>query len=200
MQTTTLPGRPIKKVYDGFISYRHSDRQSAIARALQHALHRFAKPWYRLRAVRLYRDETNLSARPDLWGGIQAALDRSRYLLLMASTEAARSRWVEKEVTYWLDTNGPATLLIVVTDGVIDWDNERGRFHSDTTVLPPAALSCFPSEPLRVDLRWVTDAPRDLQIENAQFRDVVASLAATLRGTDKDTITGEDLRHRRGTM
>ncbi len=69
-------------LYNAFVSYRHSDRQTTIARALQTVLHGFAKPWYRLRAVRLYRDETNLGARPDLWGAIETALDQSRYLFL----------------------------------------------------------------------------------------------------------------------
>jgi hypothetical protein len=60
--------------FDGFISYQHDTRQADIARALQRALHQFAKPWYRLRAVRLYRDETSQAAHPDLWSVIVQAL------------------------------------------------------------------------------------------------------------------------------
>ena len=37
--------------YRAFISYSHT-ADNRIAIALQAALHRFAKPWYRLRAVR----------------------------------------------------------------------------------------------------------------------------------------------------
>jgi hypothetical protein len=187
--------------YDAFISYRHTPRQSAIARTLQRALHGFAKPWYRLRAVRLYRDETNLGARPDLWVAIQAALDRSRYLLLMASPDAAASPWVDKEVTHWLDTKGEKTLLIVVTDGTVAWDEPLGRFDpARTTALPPAALARLTTEPFWVDLSWAGQAERDLRIDHTRFRDAVASVAATLRGADKDEISGEDIRQRRRTM
>jgi len=36
------------------------------ALAMQQALHRFAKPWYWMRALRVFRDQTNLSANPGL--------------------------------------------------------------------------------------------------------------------------------------
>ena len=47
--------------YDAFISYSH-DADPQIASALQSALHRFAKPWYRLRSLRVFRDNASLSA------------------------------------------------------------------------------------------------------------------------------------------
>jgi hypothetical protein len=187
--------------YDGFISYRHNDRQRIIARSLQRMLHGFAKPWYRLRAVRLYRDETNLSARPDLWGAIEKALDQSRSLILIGSPEAAESRWVEKEAAHWLATKGQDSIIVVVTEGTVAWDMERGRFDPvRTTALPPAILEGVRREPLWLDLTWVTDAATDLSIEHPRYRDAVASLAATIRGIDKDAITGEDLRERQRAM
>jgi len=67
---------------------------------LQSALHRFAKPWYKMRAVRIFRDETNLAANPDLWGSIVAALDDSKHLIIPASETSAKSKWVRKEIDY----------------------------------------------------------------------------------------------------
>ena len=134
-------------IYDGFISYRHDGRQRSIAQALQGMLHSFAKPWYRLRAVRLYHDDPNLSANPDLWSEIVTALDRSRFLILLAA-QAAKSRWVEKEVAHWLATKGQDTILIVVTEGAISWDVERSRFDPVvSTALPPALLTQVNREP-----------------------------------------------------
>ena len=52
--------------YDAFISYSHA-ADGALAPALQRGLHRLAKPWYALRALRVYRDETNLAADPGMW-------------------------------------------------------------------------------------------------------------------------------------
>jgi hypothetical protein len=41
--------------YDAFISYSHA-LDGALAPALQTGLERFAKPWYRPRALRVFRD------------------------------------------------------------------------------------------------------------------------------------------------
>jgi hypothetical protein len=58
--------------------------------------------WYRRRALRVFRDDTSLSATPHLWPTIEQALGESRFLILLASPEAAASQWVNKEVDWWL--------------------------------------------------------------------------------------------------
>src|SRR5262249_7330513 len=81
--------------YEAFVSYSHAvDGQ--LAPALQSALHGLAKPWYRLRALRVFRDKTSLSANPGLWPSIERALAESEFFLLLASPEAAHSPWVER--------------------------------------------------------------------------------------------------------
>ena len=59
--------------YKAFISYSHAV-DGKLAPALHGALHRFAKPWYRPRALRVFHDQTSLAANPGLWSSIQAAL------------------------------------------------------------------------------------------------------------------------------
>src|SRR3954451_13324614 len=86
--------------YDGFISYSHAI-DGVLAPAVQKGLHRFAKPWNQTRALRIFRDETTLAATPELWAAIAHALDRSRWFILLASPEAARSRWVNDEIEHW---------------------------------------------------------------------------------------------------
>ena len=83
-------------IYKAFISYSHA-ADGRLAPALQTALHRFAKPWYRLRAVRVFRDKTPLAATPALWPSIEKALAQSDYVILLASPEAAASEWVQRE-------------------------------------------------------------------------------------------------------
>jgi hypothetical protein len=78
--------------YHAFRSYSHA-ADGKLAPALQSALHWFAKPWYRLRALRIFRDKTNLHLTPRLWPAIQAALDQSDHFILLASPEAAASEW-----------------------------------------------------------------------------------------------------------
>ena len=73
--------------YDAFISYSHAkDRE--IAAALQAVKQKLGKPWYRRRALRIFRDDTSLAATHQLWSSIEAALSRSRYLLLLASSRS----------------------------------------------------------------------------------------------------------------
>src|SRR3954466_4783603 len=91
--------------YNAFISYNHST-DSNLAAALQSALHRFAKPWYKLRALHIFRDQTNLGLNPALWSRVRGALVQSLFSLLLASPEAGISLWVAKEAEYWLGKNG----------------------------------------------------------------------------------------------
>ena len=79
--------------FDAFISYSHA-ADGRLAPALQSGLHRFAKPWYRVRALRVFRDEASLSANPALWSSITQALDESEAFLLLASPDAKASEWV----------------------------------------------------------------------------------------------------------
>src|SRR4051794_11377103 len=113
MKLSPLPTRPPKSTklraaeeitgaYAAFISYSHAV-DGKLAPALQSGLHGFARPWFRLRAVRVFRDEASLSANPGLWSSIEQALQGSQFFILLASPEAARSPWVAREVAYWLE-------------------------------------------------------------------------------------------------
>jgi hypothetical protein len=51
---TNFPAKLIMQ-YAAFLSYSHT-ADGKLAPALQSALYQFAKPWYRLRAVRVFRD------------------------------------------------------------------------------------------------------------------------------------------------
>jgi hypothetical protein len=77
--------------YDAFISYSHAN-DKAVAAALQAAVQRLGKPWYRRRALRIFRDDTSLSATPHLWPAIENALDRSQRKSSTGSTTRAPIR------------------------------------------------------------------------------------------------------------
>src|ERR1017187_581091 len=108
--------------YNAFISYSHNT-DNTLAAALQSALHRFARPWYKLRALHIFRDQTNLAVNPALWSSIREALDQSSFFILLASPEAAASPWVAKEAEYWIGRNGPSHILLVLTGGTLTWDH-----------------------------------------------------------------------------
>ena len=145
-------------LYDVFISYSHA-KDKPIAAALQSVIQKLGKPWYRRRAIRVFRDDTSLSATPSLWPSIEQALGESRFLVLLASPEAAASSWVDKEVSFWLASKGAQTLLIALTEGELAWDNASGDFlWRDGTPLPPALRGRFAAEPKWVDLALIATA------------------------------------------
>jgi WD40 repeat protein len=185
--------------YDAFISYSHAvDDQ--LAPALQDALQRFAKPWHRRRALRIFRDKTSLSATPGLWSSIVDALDSSTFFVLLASPAAAQSDWVNREVAHWLDRHGESRLLPVVTEGEWVWDDDAGDFDwGRSDAVPPQLRKAFLEEPLYVDLRWARDE-NQLSLRHTRFRDHIADLAATIHGTPKDELEGQDVRQHRKTM
>ncbi len=184
--------------YAAFISYSHAEDRR-LAAALQAALHRFAKPWYRLRALRVFRDDTNLAPSADLSGVLAAALDAAAHLVLFASPGAAASAWVGAETRHWLERKPASRILIVLTQGDIAWDAAAGDFDwVRTDALPRTLAGAFAGEPLHLDLRWAREAPA-LTLRDPRFLDAVARLSAALRGVSLDAIAGEEVRQHRRT-
>lgn len=184
--------------FKGFISYSHAG-DGKLAPAVQHALHRIAKPWYRLRTMRIFRDQTNLGASPGLWSSIESALSASEFFLFMASPSAAQSHWVQKEVAWWLTHRSAQTFLILLTEGEIAWDEAKGEFDwSVTTALPTQLLKDFTEEPLYTDLRWARTVDQ-LSVRHSQFRGAILEVAATLLKRPKDELDGDDVQQYRKT-
>jgi hypothetical protein len=181
--------------YDAFISYSHA-ADGLLAPGLQVAVQSFAKPWHQRRALRLFRDQTSLAASPKLWPTIVRALEQSRFFILLASPASAASPWVGREVAWWRANRSGETMLVVLTDGALHWDDELDDFSAASSV-PDELRGWLAAEPLWIDLRW---ARREEHVSprTPRFRDAAASLAAAVRGLEKDDLVGEDLRlHRR---
>jgi hypothetical protein len=180
--------------YDGFISYSHA-ADNLLAPRLQAGLQRFAKPWWKRRALRIFRDEASLSANPHLWSSIIEALDGCGWFILLLSTDAAESEWVDREVEYWVEHKDPERIIPVLTDGDFSWVD--GHIISDAT--PPALAAAFRDEPRWVDLRFArTDEQLDLN--NAAFRGAIADVASAIRGVPKDELESEEVRQHRRTV
>ena len=192
--------------YDAFISYSHG-QDGRLAAALQAELARFARRWYRPRAMRVFRDETDLAASPELWPDIERRLARSRWFILIASPESARSPWVRREITWWLNHHGTEHFIIALAGGKINWSTGNDPDASDfdwqaTDALPEEVLrGAFANEPLWVDLRNLRQATSQGDAADVPLRlgDVVANFAAPIRGRDKGQLIGEYLRYVRQT-
>ena len=181
-------------VYDGFVSYSHA-ADDLLAPRLQAGLQRFAKPWWKRRALRIFRDESSLSANPHLWSSITDALDESGWFVLLLSPEAAESEWVNQEIEYWLEHKDADRIIPVLTDGNFAWTS--AGIAGDA--VPATLHGAFSDEPRWVDLRFArTDEQLDLK--NPQFSAAVADVASAIRGVPKDELASEEVRQHRRTL
>lgn len=187
----------MKNRYKAFLSYSHHARLEVVEK-LHSALQQFAKPLFSVRAIRVFRDKTDLEANPGLWPRIEKALDESEYLVLLASPQAATSKGVKKELSYWLSKPGKtAEILIVLIAGSLHWDDQIGDFDwQSTDALPDVLKGRFENEPLYIDLTWA-ERPADLQFQKDRFRDVAATLCSKLRDIEKSKLYGDDVRQHR---
>ncbi|MEP5517416.1 MAG: toll/interleukin-1 receptor domain-containing protein, partial [Bauldia litoralis] len=187
----------VRPVYDAFISYSQRG-DKAVARALRTVIQTIGKPWWKVRSLNVFLDATSLSAAPSLWQGIADKLDRSRYLILLASPEAAASKWVDREVAHFIAENGIDRLLIALTDGELAWDEDIHDFRSDAALpLPPSLHGRFAEEPLWVDLRAFRDDPALATKSNQGFLHASLDLAATIHGVEKADLYSEEVRQQR---
>ena len=186
------PGKPME--YDAFLSYTHRDRP--VVSGIQKGLHHIGRRLGQLRALRVFRDDTDLTASPDLWGRITDALDRSHFLIVTLSPGAAASYWVNQEVSYWLAHRGRDQLMMVQVAGQLRWDRANACFDPRLSDAAPPVLTVpgsLPAEPLYIDVS--ADAPWDYR--GPVFREKVTALAAPIHGKPKDQLASVDLREQR---
>ncbi len=181
--------------YDAFISYSHSIDPDT-ARMIQNGLRKLAKPWYKLESLKVFRDSTNLTASPGLWPDIEKALRQSEYLILLASPGAASSKWVSKEVEFWLSNKSKEKLLIALVEGKISWKHESNDFDwAQTNCLPLILSGRYNEEPLFADF---TGAIIDLSNNNFKFQ--LSKLSSKIQGITPDELIGEDFKQHRKTQ
>jgi WD40 repeat protein len=183
-------------IYDAFISY-NQQQDKPLVRRLQRQLQNLGKAWWQRRVVRVFRDESSLSASPELWPAIERALAASRYLIVCASPEAAASHWVDKEVCWWLQNRGRDTLLIALTAGDIQWNSAANDFvWNEATPLPPAFKCAFNYEPKWTDFRAYRALAESDSTDDAFLR-ITADLSSAIRGIPKEDLLSEEMRQQR---
>ena len=186
---------PLKR-YDAYVSYSHS-ADGAFAPQLQSGLQRLARPWNKRRALEVFRDKTGLAVSASLWPSIRTALDSAHWLVLLSSPDAAQSKWVGREIRRWVSTKGSASILPVVTEGTWVWDTARNDFDlAASNAVHPQLHGVFESEPFYLDMTWARSHDH-LTLQNARFRDHIATLAAPMHGIPKDELEGVDVREQR---
>ena len=162
-------------MYNAFISYSH-EADDKMAPALQHGIMRYAIPWYKRSKLNIFRDESSLSISPHLWANIQESLSKSEYFIYLASQNSAKSQWVQKELEYWIKNKPINKLIIVLTDGVAEWDKHKNSFkQSEHSSIPILLDLQFNEEPFYIDLRALK-AQSDLSLKNSIFNKEILKL------------------------
>jgi hypothetical protein len=119
--------------YQAFVSY--SRRDARVAKRLHQALERYRVPsgieWGEAnrRLGRFCKDDDEFPVSEHLGAAIEGAIDDSKNLIVIASPDAARSEWVNKEVLRFKRRHTARILAFIV----------RGRPASGN-----AATECFP--------------------------------------------------------
>lgn len=174
--------------YDAFISYSH-EKDGALAPRLRSAIQKACRT-NGTTVPAVFLDESGLAPSPALWSSIAGALDDSEYLVLLASPEAARSEWVDRELRHWLSAKPVDKVLQVLTGGELVWDPVLGDFApSASTALAPALAGRFDEEPHWVDLRWA--AENGNQAGGSRMRIAAAQIAAPLVGVAPERLNDE---------
>ena len=180
--------------YDAFISYSHA-KDKPIAAALQSVVQKLGKPWKvrKRRSLRVFRDDTSLSATPQLWPSIEQALGQSRFLILLASPEAAGVLWVEggdllaraQEQRHAPDCADRRRALL---------GRCNRRFRLARKQAAPPVLYRVPDRPKWVDLRGyrIGVTKRD-----AKFMELSADFAAAIHGLPKEDLLSQEMRQQR---
>lgn len=167
---------PKTDAYWAFLSYSHRDHRWAawLHRALETyrvppALVGRDSPYgpipERLRPI--FRDREELAASSALGERLTEALDRSRFLIVLCSCEAAASRWTNEEILAFKRRHSADRIFAAIVGGEPFASGMDGREAEEC--LPPAlrfelaadgTISDRPAEPLAADFRPRGDGKR----------------------------------------
>ena len=110
-------------LYDAFISYRHTPRDRKWAEWLIAALESYRLPkalqdrGLPPRLGKIFRDEDEVAASPDLNEHIKEALAASRFLIVVCSAFTPRSKWVAREIEIFNELGRSDQVLALLTEG-----------------------------------------------------------------------------------
>ncbi|BDT96232.1 hypothetical protein IFM12275_62080 [Nocardia sputorum] len=174
--------------YGAFLSYS-GDRDRAVLPLVQNAIEKLPRPWYRFPRMRVFLDYSGVSIGPELRDKIVAGLSRSKWLVVVASPEAAGSMWVDREIEWWLAHRSPETILLVLSAGSLVWDEDaRDWDRARSTALPPRLLGVFAAEPVYKTIKWREDADG---VPRPDIDAIAVGIAAVIRGVSEADVKSE---------
>jgi tetratricopeptide (TPR) repeat protein len=167
---------PSQLRYMAFLSYSHKD--SEIAAWLHDELEEFHVPARLVGKLTdqgpvpkslapIFRDRHELAAASDLGEEIEEAIAGSRFLIVLCSPAAAKSRWIDQEIACFKRLHRDDRVLAAIVDGEPFASGIPGR--EDEECFPTSLRTQFdsrgrptsqPAEPIAADLREQGDGRR----------------------------------------
>ena len=152
-----------------FLSYSHRD--AAVAEWLHEELEEFHVPSRLVgrltehgpvpkQLAPIFRDRQELAASPDLNEEIEEAIAGSRFLIVLCSPAAAKSKWIDQEIACFKRLHKEDRVLAAIVDGDPFASDEPGRESEEC--FPPALRVHYDrrgrptsqrAEPVAADLR-----------------------------------------------
>ncbi|MBT0958270.1 TIR domain-containing protein [Alphaproteobacteria bacterium KMM 3653] len=184
------------KKYRAFISYSQKDK--IWARRIQKSLESYRVPLglaveglQKRRLGRFFRDDDELAGASSLGAALTGAIEESESLIVIASPNAAASKWVNEEIRTFKQTHGPERVFAVIVGGR-PFASEEGAPEEE----------CFPLALRRVVDRDGTitdtkDEPLAPDVAKDSFARIRARVAAGLLGLDFDALWQRERRRRR---
>lgn len=186
MSKTTDNAVASPRGFDAFISYARTASTDA-ALALKNGLEQYNRPRLSARSTTVFRDDSSMSASASLMGTLNGALEQSRWMIVMLSPAAAKSTWVNREITWWLYNRSPETLLLVHNDGTIEWSGDD--FTPESTAVPDALRGRLTDEPRWIDMTWF-EGPES--VRDPRFADTVLQLFCPIHGLDREDAVAQN--------
>lgn len=183
------------KKYRAFISYSQKDK--IWARRIQKSLETYRIPLgvavdglAKRKLGRFFRDDDELASAASLGEALQGAIRDSESMIVIASPNAARSKWVNEEIRTFKQTHGPDRIFAVIVAGR-PFASEEGAPDDE----------CFPLALRRVvapdgTITDQQDEPLAPDVTKDSFPRIRARLAAGLLGLGFDELWRRDRRRR----
>ena len=144
----------IEYKYAAFISYRHTQLDKKWAKWLAEKLERYRVPKYLVetghvkKLGKIYRDEDEFTAVPNLHEHIKKALEHSSHLIVICSSNTPESRWVDQEIEYFRSLGRNDKILLLLVDGEPKDSFPKPLWKTDQNgnIIEPVAADVRPNE------------------------------------------------------
>ena len=153
MERTEGTDAKANREYAAFISYRHKPFDMAVAKKTHALIEKYRVPKALHKGNRLgiaFRDQDELPVSGDLSADICAALDHSRFLIVICTPETPGSLWIEREIEYFLKNHDHEHVFAVLASGDPESSFPYALTHigenGDRIVEPLAANICAETE------------------------------------------------------